>query len=149
MSIFNRLFGRRATAAKAPEPIDYDEARNIVADFGEHLEAKPVAPGTVRDCSELPHPKELIQSAFERLFADGVDPEWREALKIAYVALASWQNGVGPSTVGLDASKMNLDADPRELARAILARQSVGKEVLAASETEWRKRTEDVERLQW
>jgi len=146
VSFFDRILGRRTAS---PPPMDYDRARDIVADFGEHMESRPVPLGTVRDSSELPHPKELIQAAFERLFADGVDPEWREAIKIAYLELSSWQVGVGPSSVGLDTSKLDLNADPRELARAVMAQQAAGAEFVTASTAERQKRQEELDRLSW
>lgn len=43
----------------------------------------------------------------------------REQLKIGYISLADWQEGVDDETVGVDLTRMDPNADPVELAKRI------------------------------
>ena len=71
------------------------------------------------DAGSLPHPKELIKQALILALRLETDPKQREVLKGGYIMLSDWQEGVGDQPVGLDVTKMDLNADPKELAKRI------------------------------
>jgi hypothetical protein len=55
--------------------------------------------------SELPYPKELIQSSIILLLHNISDPQERSRLTTGYLELANWQPGVGARQKVIDFSK--------------------------------------------
>ncbi|HWR77167.1 MAG TPA: hypothetical protein VN283_08165 [Thiobacillus sp.] len=133
MGIFDKLFGRRSTEELAERLIE--RSREIVSAYGAILETGPV-PGTVADTSELPYPKDAIKIALVTLLTLTKEPSLREHLKLGYVSLADWQTGVGPSRVGIDATKLDVSLEPVELANRILAGDAAAKEWLPRARLE-------------
>jgi hypothetical protein len=98
------------------------------------------------DAGSLPHPKELIKQALILALLLETDPKQREVLKGGYIMLSDWQEGVGDEPVGLDVTKMDLNADPKELAKRIhdpvhrlIKWQAVAKEEREALKSELQK----------
>jgi hypothetical protein len=78
--------------------------------------------------------------------APGRGTRQREVLKSGYITLSDWQEGVGDEPVGLDVTKMDLNADPKELAKRIhdlpdgfMKWQAVAKEEREALKSELQK----------
>lgn len=118
MGLLNKLFGTRKNAQ--PEPtMTAAMAERIVRDYGAVLKFCPV-PGTVADVQELPYPKERIKQALVFALKATADSKIRESLKIGYISLACWQEGVGPSRLGIDVTKMDPNDNPLELAKRMV-----------------------------
>jgi hypothetical protein len=94
-------------------------AEKIVQEYGACLRSLSIPGRFVMDAGSLPHPKELIKQALILALRLETDPKQREALKSGYIMLSDWQEGVGDEPVGLDVTKMDLNADPIELAKRI------------------------------
>jgi hypothetical protein len=100
MSFFAWLAGnRRKPASSSGTPPNV-----IVADFGEVLATR--GPAMVADVKELPYPKDEIKRAILVMLVAVDDPGFREHLKAAYLHLADWQVGVGPTHRGLDPTSL-------------------------------------------
>jgi hypothetical protein len=97
----------------------------IVQAYGKILETSAPAPGTVADVNKLPYTKQQIKEALIAVLRSTDDPQMKEYLKIGYIQLADWQEGVGESNQGLDLSNIDLNQDAKSLAQQVLD-QSVG-----------------------
>jgi hypothetical protein len=62
----------------------------------------------------------------------------KEMLKVGYLQLAAWQDGVGDTQLGLDFQSIDQTADPEELATIVLENDAVMKkwQTLINAETE-------------
>ncbi len=100
--MLGKLFRRRKAHTEKPEEPKRDKtlvaAEKVIEEFG----AVPVTPGTVQDVSVLPHGKDRIKAALLTVLDLGEDQSQREFLKICYLSLADFQDGVdaktGPTT---------------------------------------------------
>jgi hypothetical protein len=111
-----------------PEAIDVppEDFEDVVSAYLFHLERSAPTPGCVADVRELPCAKETIKSALRwRLLHTG-DADFRDTLKVAYVALSDWQEGVGAEHLGLDAGKLGPDLTAAERAAMIAAKAVEG-----------------------
>ena len=52
------------------------------------------------------------------------DSQMKEHLKVAYIQLSDWQEGVGETNQGLDVSALDINQDAESLAKAVLAQSS-------------------------
>ncbi|MCK9419129.1 MAG: hypothetical protein M0R70_07105 [Nitrospirae bacterium] len=120
MGLLGRFFGR-AKSKQTDSSLTPEVAEKIVNDYGAVLASAVPAPGCVADERKLPHPKEHIKQALVFALCMTKEPQMREQLKIAYITLADWQQGVGDAAVGLDLTKMDLNAEPDELAKQIMS----------------------------
>jgi hypothetical protein len=119
MGLLDRIFGRAKGEQRTPTEMTPKAAEKIVQDYGAVLGSAAPAPGCVADVRSLPHPKERIKQALVFALRITKEPQVREQLKIGYISLADWQEGVGSETVGMDLTKMDLSADPLEIAKRI------------------------------
>jgi len=119
MGLLDRIFGRTKTDSSNAGAMPPAVAEKIVQDYGAVLASAAPAPGCVADARKLPYPKERIKQALAFVLRMTKEPQMREQLKIGYISLAGWQEGVGEATVGIDLSKMDPNADPVELAKRI------------------------------
>ncbi|HWP23358.1 MAG TPA: hypothetical protein VNM15_04115 [Candidatus Binatia bacterium] len=133
MKLLNRLFGRTKTGEAASDSLTLTAAAKkiltahtslikIASDYGAVLASSAAPPpGCVADARKLPHPKEQIKNAL--VYALGIveDPQMRSALKICYISLANWQEGVGDIDTGLNVTKIDPSGDIHELAKWIVA----------------------------
>ena len=58
--------------------------------------------GCIADTKKLPYDKEIIKTALILSFKLCDDPKTKEMIKVAYIGLADFQEGVGTVDVGLD-----------------------------------------------
>ena len=117
MGIFSPLFFWNR---QKPASLSGTTPQNVVADFGELLEAH--VPGTVADVEQLPYPKDEIKRDILLMLTVAKDPQLREHLKIAYIFLSEWQVGVGPTHKGLDAATIDFTKSPLDLANEVASR---------------------------
>lgn len=123
MGLLDRIFGR--TKSNCPiEQMTAAAAERIVQDYGAVLEFSAPAPGCVADVRNLPHSKERIKQALVFALRLSKEPQMREQMKIGYILLADWQEGVGNETVGIDFTKLDLNADPLDVAKRIASQGS-------------------------
>jgi hypothetical protein len=113
--------GRSAAAAFEP-----DDFEGVVSAYLCHLERSAPTPGCVADVMELPCSKEAIKTALRwRLLHTG-DADFRDTLKVAYVALSDWQEDVGAEHRGLDMARLRKGLTFGERADAIAERAVEG-----------------------
>ena len=87
----------------------------IVQAYGKTLETNAPTPGTVADVNKLPYTKQQIKSAIIEALRSTDDSQMKEALKVGYIQLSDWQEGVGEADQGVD-----LTQDIESLAKAVL-----------------------------
>ena len=135
MTILNQLF-TRIVREPQPEPFEPDIAEDVVTAFCYALEHFAPTPGCVADESELPYPKETIKQALLWRMHRTSDADFRDSLKVAFVALADWQEGVGPEHRGLDIARLPTGLARRERATWIAENAIDGAEWTARSNAE-------------
>jgi hypothetical protein len=119
MGLFRKLFSGSVKKGK-DFTMTIQMAEKIIQDYGVVLQTQAPTPGCVSDADNLPYPKEKIKKALIIGLKSTQDPKMKEFLKIGYLQLADWQDGVGASDQGIDLSNLNLDNDPMKLAQSIL-----------------------------
>ncbi len=97
---------------------------HIIQAYGKILEKSAPVPGTVADASKLPYPKQQIKDAIVAALRSTDDPDMKEQLKVGYIQLSVWQEGVGEISQGLDVSAIDMDQDAESLAEAVLEQSS-------------------------
>jgi hypothetical protein len=110
---------------RTPTGMTPEAAQKLVQDYGAVLGSSAPAPGCVADVRNLPHSKERMKQALVFALRLTKEPQMREQLKSGYISLADWQEGVGNERVGIDLTKMDLNADPLEMAKRIASQGSV------------------------
>lgn len=80
-------------------------AGDLVAAYGEALEAQANSGSMFSDTSALPVKKETIKAALKLLIRVNTDTQKREQLRAAYLMLANFQPGVGDQILTLDAGE--------------------------------------------
>jgi hypothetical protein len=118
MGMFNRLFNK-VSARQDTLGLDMATAQSVVQDYRIFLETSAPLPGRVADERQLPHSKEHIKQAISVCISTIRDPGLNEHLKHGYLMLSAWQNDVGDENLGVDFTRLNLEADPIELAEQI------------------------------
>jgi hypothetical protein len=96
----------------------------IVQAYGNTLETAAPAPGTVADVKKLSYPKQVIKNAIVAALRGTDDPQMKEHLKVGYIQLSDWQEGVGETNRGLDISALDMNQDAESLAKAVLEQSS-------------------------
>ncbi len=120
----------RESRVSSSEHMNAAEAEAIIRAYGAVLVNSAPPPGTVADKSRLPVSKSMLKEAI--MFALGAtkDPIQKSHLRIAYLQLADFQEGVGAVDVALDVSRLDLqNATPEELAQQVIE-QTEGTEEL-------------------
>ena len=116
-------------------PLDADLAR-VVQAYGKVLETKAPAPGTVADVKKLPYPKPVIKKALVAALRITDDPKMKEHLKIGYILLSAWQEGVGENDQGLNTLALDMSQDTKSLAQAVLEQSSGSEKWIAKAQEE-------------
>lgn len=98
----------------------------VVQAYGKILETSAPLPGTVADSKKLPYPKQRIKEAIVAALRTTSDSHMKEQLKVAYVRLADWQEGVGEANQGVDVSKLDICRDTESVAKTISEQTSTG-----------------------
>jgi hypothetical protein len=112
---------------KSPAKLSLDEVQEIINKYGNVLEKQSPPPGCVADSRFLPFPKETIKTAIIKGLRIMNDQHMKEMLKVGYIQLAMWQEGVGDTQLGLDFQSIDQTADPEELATVVLENASIMK----------------------
>lgn len=113
-----------------------DDVMSIIQAYGRILETDAPAPGTVADSRKLPYPKETIKAAIIAALQATADNLAREHLKVGYVCLADWQDGVGDQNQGIDIRALDEYSDVESLAAQIVAAGETGKDWVEAAQRE-------------
>ena len=100
----------------------------VVSAYGKTLATEAPTPGTVADVKKLPYPKQVIKDAIVTALRRTPESDLKEKLKVGYLSLSNWQEGVGEANQGLDVLRMDMNQDVESLAEAVLE-QSSGSEV--------------------
>ena len=114
MELLRKIIGREKSK-EDPARLTLQSAQQVVEDYEHLLQTSPTLPGRVSDVSELPHDKETIKAAITACVYVTRDPVRTEQLRYNYLNLSSWQEGVGPETLGIDFSQLDLSVEPGEL----------------------------------
>ncbi len=96
----------------------------IVQSYAAVLETSAPYPGTVADVNKLPFPKQEIKTALIGALYLTEDPKAREHLKVAYISLSDWQEGVGEQDQGLKLSLIDQNKSIKSLAQAVAEQTS-------------------------
>ena len=99
-------------------------AQEIAQAYGRLLDSSAPLPGCVADASQLPYDKDTIKQALAICLSANNDPHLTQHLKHSYRQLAAWQYGVGDNTLGLDFTRIDLEADPNEIAALVQQRSA-------------------------
>ena len=99
--------------------LSLDAAQLVVRDYSDFLENSALFPGCIADASRLPHYKNMIKDAFAVCIRASQDPDLTDTLKQGYLRLCAWQDGVGEKTIGVDFTRINLEADPMKIAELV------------------------------
>lgn len=91
----------------------------IIQAYGKILETTVSIPGTVVDSNKLPYPKQMIKDAIVLALRSTNDLKTKESLKFGYIQLSHWQQGVGDARQDLDVSALDIERDPKSVAKAI------------------------------
>jgi len=112
MGILSKLFGKKKHTVISP-----DIAENIIQIYGAHMEKDTQSPLCVADVKKLPFPKEQIKEALVIGMKATSALYTREMLKIGYLNLANYQEGVGEVNKGIDIFVSDLYDDIRKVAQ--------------------------------
>lgn len=74
--------------------------------------------------SKLPYPRQQIKDAIIAALRSTDDPQIKEHLKVGYIQLSDWQEGVGGTNQGLDVSAVDMNQDAESLAKAVFEQSS-------------------------
>ena len=99
-------------------------AQRIAQAYGDVLHSSAPLPGCVADASRLPYDKDTIKHALAICLSANNDPHLIQHLKHGYLQLAAWQYGVGDETLGLDFTRIDLEADPSDIAELVRQRSA-------------------------
>jgi hypothetical protein len=111
-------------------------AERIIQEYGTSLENHRPFSLSALDASNLPYPKEEIKKALIFGLRTASDSQRKEKLRVAYLLLANYQEGVGTEDQDFDLSDMDLNDDPMKLAAAISTKLEGGKDWRSIVETE-------------
>ena len=136
MGLLDRIFGRTKTESSSSGAMPPAVAEKIVQDYGAVLGSTAPTPGCIADARKLPHSKERIKQALVFALRMTKEPQMREQLKVGYISLSDWQEGVGDATVGIDLINMDLNADPVELAKRITSQGAAAEKWMPKVEAE-------------
>jgi hypothetical protein len=113
--------GKLRQNSSVDEDGDIDEEPvSIVQAYSKVLQDQAPAAGCVADLKKLPYPKSKIKAALITVLRMTDDPKIKEALRIGYIYLSSWQDGVGGTDQGLDLTNVGPNQSPEELAKSII-----------------------------
>jgi hypothetical protein len=97
MGFFGRLFGHPPPSTT--KKMSASDVEEIVHAYSAAILARK---SIISDVSELPYPKPVIKAALLAAISLTPDAKMREQLKVSFVSLADWQEGVGPRPYPFD-----------------------------------------------
>ncbi|SDP01730.1 hypothetical protein [Desulforhopalus singaporensis] len=112
------------------------EIQEIVKAYGYCMEQEIPNPSCIADSSQLPYPKATIKAALLVALKLEEDEQMKNALKLGYISLADWQDGVGPTPYGVDTTKINLNGDIQEAVKTITDQMQGDKDWLTIAKAE-------------
>ena len=112
------MFQRLSTRQQSPG-LDLDNACAVVQGYANFLNVSPPLPGCVADSKQLPYDKELIKESIYICINATGDRELIAHLKNGYLMLCAWQDNVGDRPLGVDFTRLDLEADPLKTAAEI------------------------------
>jgi hypothetical protein len=119
MGIFSKIFGRGSAEAQKAPVLSNAEVEAVINAYGGVLAEGKAGSGIIVDSKALPYPKSTIRAALQIALRDSADVQMKEFLKVAYVSLADFQEGVGPKPIGMNLLGIDLNSDPSDLAKAL------------------------------
>lgn len=106
MGFFKKLLGGKQKERETQMERVLPAANKIVNDYGHFMQSPTFpAPGCIADAKKLPYDKQTIKNALMLSMKLCDDSKIKEMLKVAYISLADFQNGIGETDVGLDIRK--------------------------------------------
>ena len=94
----------------------------IIQAYGVVLTESPPMPGIVADVARRPYSKSRIKRAILIALSTINDLAQKEPLKIGYIQLADFQEGIGSTDIGLNLPGIDLEnASAEELAKEVLS----------------------------
>jgi hypothetical protein len=109
---------------------------HIVQTYAKTMETATPVPGTVADTKELPYSKLDIKNAIIKALLSTDDPQTKEHLKVGYVMLSDWQEGVGETNQGIDTTSLDMSLDAVSLAQSVLEQSNGSNKWLAMARNE-------------
>jgi hypothetical protein len=118
MGTVHRMF-KTISKSTVPEGEDLDIAQRIVEAYTEFLAIAEPFPGCIADARQLPHFKDAIKDALIVCIRASEDPDLQAVLKRYYLKLCVWQDGVGEHPIGVDFTRIDLEAEPMKIAKLV------------------------------
>lgn len=100
VSIVRKILGILGVC-KSHSSMAVNDAIEIAQDYGGIMLHKSPAPFYISDVNKLPHPKDSIKQALMVILRTNGKQQVMDALKIGYLQLANWQEGVGETDLAL------------------------------------------------
>jgi hypothetical protein len=112
VDIVSKILGKsKKSVSESPMPVG--EALQIIQEYGFIMLNKSPAPFYISDVSKLPYPKHRIKEALMMALRVNGKEQMMDALKIGYLQLANWQEGVGEVDMAVGAVESNESATER------------------------------------
>ena len=118
MGFFSKLFARGSAESNEQPTLSKEQIEAVINAYAGLLAQGEAGSGIVSDTKGLPFPKNTIKEALQVAIRVELDTQ-KEQLKVAYISLADWQDGVGPKPVGMNLLTLDLNGDPQILAQAL------------------------------
>ena len=94
MGIVKKILGKWS-GSRSRSRMSISDAIMIIQDYGYIMLHKSPAPFYISDVNKLPYPKENIKQALMMALSVNGEEQTMDALKIGYMQLANWQEGIG------------------------------------------------------
>jgi len=85
------------------------DAITIIQKYGHIVLHESPAPFYISDVSKLPYPKDTIKQALMMALGVNGKPQVMDALKVGYLQLANWQEGIGEADLSIGMIDNNED----------------------------------------
>ncbi|MDZ7642018.1 MAG: hypothetical protein U5J62_08365 [Desulfurivibrio sp.] len=92
MNFFKKLFS--GSKSESSHSMSQERVEEIIQLYGAVMEVNAATTGIAKDSSTLPFPKQDIKQAIIIGMKLIDDPQMKDMLKIGYIQLADWQDGV-------------------------------------------------------
>ena len=102
VGIIRRILGKRSKDKLRPS-MPVSDAVTIIQDYGRIMLNKSPAPFYISDVNKLPYPKDTIKQALMMALSANGKEQTMDVLKIGYMLLANWQQGVGEVDLSIGA----------------------------------------------
>jgi hypothetical protein len=110
-------------------------ANNVACDFSDLIASDRIQDGMIYDVSHLPDAKALIEKSCKIWISLCTDEAERQAWKVVLPMLSQFQEGIGPSPIGLDVTAI-AGMEPQEMLKLIRSMKKPSPELLMKVQTE-------------